>query len=429
MRPITLTGMLLILAAVPGLAQEDERDARIRNLERKLEVLGSELEDLKRDRFEDRIEALEEAVEAAPREDSTGRGGYDWFERLSLGGYGEHHFNIEEADGADFSDIHRFVIQIDYDFNDWIHFTSETEIEHAFVNDGDGEISIEQFFVDFDVHEMASVRVGRVLTPLGIINQRHEPPTFHGVERPQFATRIIPSTWSSDGIGVHGRLLAWLTYEAYLVGSLDGSGFSDNGIRGGRIKERPSLHELAGTGRFDFFPLAETAVSWADNLRFGASYFFGGLDNGDQGNNPGVDDASIRIYSGDFEYVLQDFEFRGAVAFEEIEGAEKIGNNVAEGIFGWYLEGAYFWYPDAWRTGRFEDSDASVFVRYDAFDTQYNMPGGVDPNPIRQREEWTAGVQFWFTQNLVFKVDVQFPSDKDNKDRNVKFNLGLGFQF
>ena len=38
-----------------------------------------------------------------------------------------------------------------YDFNDWIKFHSETEVEHAFVSNEskDGELSVEQAYVDF----------------------------------------------------------------------------------------------------------------------------------------------------------------------------------------------------------------------------------------------------------------------------------------
>ena len=46
---------------------------------------------------------------------------------------------------------------------------------------------IEQAAVDFLLSEPFNIRVGRVLTPLGIINKWHEPPSFNGVERPSFS--------------------------------------------------------------------------------------------------------------------------------------------------------------------------------------------------------------------------------------------------
>ena len=42
--------------------------------------------------------------------------------------------------------------------------------------------------------------------PVGIINERHEPPVYYGVERPFVDTVIIPTTWFEIGAGVHGEV-------------------------------------------------------------------------------------------------------------------------------------------------------------------------------------------------------------------------------
>ena len=74
----------------------------------------------------------------------------------------------------------------------------------------------------------------------------HEPPTFNGVERPSVEKLVIPTTWSSDAIGMFGRPVPAFSYEAYVMGGLDGSKFSSlNGIRDGRIKGRASLNDPA----------------------------------------------------------------------------------------------------------------------------------------------------------------------------------------
>ena len=203
-----------------------------------------------------------------------------WTQRLTIGGYGETHLNMREGPGGDSIDNHRYVGYLGYEFTDWIHLQSEVEIEHSFVADGDGEISIEQLYTDFLLVPELNLRVGRVLVPVGIVNQRHEPTTFNGVERPSFAKYIIPTTWSSDGIGIFGNLSPELDYQAYVVGGLDGSGFSSSGIRGGRIKERTSLNDVAFTGRLDYYPWAQVSRDNNESLRFGLSAYAGGLDNG-----------------------------------------------------------------------------------------------------------------------------------------------------
>jgi hypothetical protein len=353
----------------------------------------------------------------------------DTLGKINLGGYGEIHSNFTEGTEKDQFDIHRLVLYLGYDFSDWIKFHSETELEHAFVNDGDGEVSIEQAYFDFLLSDLFNVRAGRVLTPIGIINKYHEPTLFNGVERPSFATSIIPTTWSSDGIGIFGNINPSLSYGAYVVAGLDGSGFNAiSGIRGGRIKERPSLNEPAFTARLDYYPFIEALKESDQSLRFGLSGYFGGLDNGDQGSNPGID-GEIAITSADFEYSRSKFDFRGAVANIDIDGARQIGNGTAEQMFGWYLEGGYHFWPQQWKTGKLAKSDAVAFVRYDNFDTQHKMPSGISRNPAGDREEWTVGVSFFPVSNLVIKADYQIRDDDSGGDLDDLFNVGIGWTF
>ena len=351
--------------------------------------------------------------------------------KLKFGGYGEIHGNFTEGSESDKADIHRLVLYLGYDFADWIKFHSETEIEHAYVNDGDGEVAIEQAHLDFLHSDNFNVRAGRILTPVGIINKTHEPPTFNGVERPLFETEIIPTTWASDGVGIFGSFNPSLSYEAYVVGGLDGSGFNETtGIRGGRIKERPSLNEPSFTTRLDYRPFAEALSNSDQSLRMGISGYFGGLDNGDQGSNPGID-GEIALTSADFEYSVSKFDFRGVIANINLDGARSLGGaaDVAEEIFGWYLEGAYHFWPDEWKTGKLEKSDATVFVRYDDVDTQHEMPSGVARNPAGAQTEWTVGTNFYLTPNFVIKADYQIRDDDSGSDLDDLLNIGVGWAF
>ncbi len=427
-------------AAADGFAP-DERNKKIEQLERMLEELAEQVKDLKEERTAERT-AVMDNQETLTRltsqvdeleddlSDSWALDSDSWVNKFTIGGYADVHANFGEGDTADQFDIHRLVLFLGYDFNDWIKFSSETEIEHGFVSkDSGGELVLEQAYLDFLLSDAINIRAGRILTPLGIVNAKHEPPSFNGVERPSFAKFIIPSTWSSDGIGVFGSITPGLTYEAYVVGGLDGSEFSaKNGIRGGRIKERPSLHEPAFTGRLDYFPFAAHGGPYGQMLRFGASAYFGGLDNGNKGNNPDIN-GDISIYSADFEYSVSRFDFRGAVAYEQIDGAREIGNGTASDIFGWYLEGGYHFWPDSWKRGKLAKSDAVAFVRYDDFDTQYKVPSGVAKDPAGDRSEWTFGVNFYLQPNLVLKADYQIRDDDTRDGLDDLFNLGIGWQF
>jgi len=412
-------------------------DTRLTDLEKLVRSMSVELKQLRAERQEDQLRQQKtQATITAIQADADTMRNSNWMavgeelQNFRFGGYGEMHANFGENGTADQFDIHRLVMFLGYDFNDWIHFNTEVEIEHGFVSDDSGgELVVEQAYVDFEIDKSINIRAGRVLTPLGIVNQKHEPTSFFGVERPLFAKYIIPSTWSSDGVGIYGSPCQWLDYQLYLVAGLDGSGFSDkNGIRGGRLKERPSFHEPAITGRVDIRPFAGVQLPHNQSLRLGLSGYFGGLDNGNKGKNPGVN-GDLSIVSADFDYSICKFDFRGAVAYEHISNAASLGNGTAEGIFGWYLQGGYHIMPDSWKKGKLADSDAVVFVRYDDVDTQHKMPSGVSRNPAGQRNEWTFGVNFYPTKNFVVKVDYQVRSNGNGDDLDDLINFGLGWEF
>jgi hypothetical protein len=412
-------------------------EARITQLEQTIRQLSAEVRELRdqsdeaRQARADQAELLQAVREDVRKRESTRRlDPNGWLSRFHLGGYGEMHANFGEGDAADQFDLHRLVLYLGYDFADWIRFHSEIELEHAFASsDSGGEVSVEQAYVDFLAWPALNFRLGRVLTPLGIVNAKHEPPTFNGVERPSFAKYIIPTTWSSDGVGIFGSPASWLQYELYVVGGLDGSELSaKSGIRDGRIKERPSLHEPAVTGRLDFFPLAGREAAFGQQLRLGVSGYCGGLDNGNKGKDPGLD-GRILIYSADLEYTIGKLDVRGAIAHEVIDGAREIGNGTASEIFGWYLEGGYHIWPEAWKKGKFRESDAVAFVRFDWIDTQHRMPDGIARNPAGRRREWTLGLNFYLTPNFVLKADYQIRDDDSGEGLANLLNIGAGWQF
>jgi hypothetical protein len=372
-----------------------------------------------------RIQALETQLKTLQRQAEKPEGG----SKLRLGGYGEFHVNVVESDGKDQADFHRAVLYLGYDFTDWISLNSETEIEHAFVEGGDGEVAIEQLYLDFRAGERLNYRVGRVLAPLGIINQRHEPPIFNGVERPLVDTVIIPTTWAVDGAGIYGTLSDHWKYEAYLSNGLDGSQFHAlDGWRKGRMKERPGLSQLAVSGRLDVFPLATADLATPQSLRLGAAFFGGGVDNANKGGESNID-ARVALYIADADYSIGPIDLRGEYAYGTVDGAQTIGPTVASAIKGWYLEGAWHWWPAGWQVGKLQEADAVLFVRFDAADTQEKLPAGGVKNLAGDRTETTVGINFYPTRNVVLKADYQFKGDATAVAVNDQFNLGVGWAF
>ena len=188
----------------------------------------------------------------------------------ALSGYMDFHFNkLEFEDGR--LDFHRFVLLVTHSFSDRIRFVSELELEHALVEglEEAGELELEQAYVDFLLSRRFNVRAGMMLMPVGIINERHEPPVYYGVERPFVDTVIMPTTWFEVGAGVHGELGRGWRYRSFITSPLNAREFTaDEGIRGGRQKgSDTNIGRPALTGRLEYVGLA--------GLTAGASFWTG----------------------------------------------------------------------------------------------------------------------------------------------------------
>ena len=160
-----------------------------------------------------------------------------------ISGYMDFHFNnVQHQDPM--LDFHRFVLLFNHSFSDRVRFVAELELEHAVVS-GETEGELEQAYIDFLISRPFNARAGMILAPVGVINERHEPPVFHGVERPSVETVIIPTTWFGAGAGVHGELRGGLRYRAYAMETLDASGVQRGGGTSRRSAKRGQVEREA----------------------------------------------------------------------------------------------------------------------------------------------------------------------------------------
>jgi hypothetical protein len=163
---------------------------------------------------------------------------------VTVGGYGEVHFtNVRGPETPATINLRRFVVYLANAFTDRLSLRSEIEWEDAKVEPGQsgGEISIEQLFLDYRFSDAFTLRTGLLLSPIAIVNETHEPPTFNGVQRPDFEHDVIPTTWRELGIGAAGAVpgVEGLAYRVYLLNGLRAEGFSAaEGIRGAGRKAR-----------------------------------------------------------------------------------------------------------------------------------------------------------------------------------------------
>lgn len=340
-----------------------------------------------------------------------------------ISGYMDFHFNnVQNRDPV--LDFHRFVLLFSHSFSDRVRFMAELELEHAVVSDEtEGELELEQAYVDFLISPPFNARAGMVLAPVGVINERHEPPVFHGVERPSVETVIIPTTWFGAGVGVYGEVSGALRYRVYAMETLDASRFSaEEGLRDGRQKGAESnAKHIAGTGRLEYVG--------TPGLVLGASFW-----SGDTGFAFPRIDTSVTMTEFDGRYRWHELDVRGLYAHAFLDGMAELNStvqrivgvspNVADQIRGFYIEGSYFIVPKP------APRELAMFVRYENFDTQYRMPDGFNAIPAFDRDSWTFGITYFPDPDVAVKVDyTMLRSQSDVVPAPNSFNIGLGWWF
>ena len=337
----------------------------------------------------------------------------------------EFHYNKPEAaDGQ--LDFHRFVLLVTHEFSPRIRFVGELELEHAFVEglEEAGELELEQAYVDFLLSRGFNVRAGMMLMPIGILNERHEPPVFYGVERTFVDTVIVPTTWFEVGAGVHGEVGRGWRYRLFVTSPLNAAEFSaDEGLRGGRQKgAEANIGRAALTGRAEYVGLR--------GLTAGISFWTG---------RSGFEfrprfDVPVHLVEADARYSRDRLELRAQIARVAIDNAATLNDalarttgvspNIASGLHGAYAEAGYRLIE-----GR-KWGDVGAFVRYENFDTQARMPAGFVPLPSLDRDAWVLGGTYWPEPDIALKVDyvIQRNQSPTLKAPNA-FNVGLGWWF
>ncbi len=344
--------------------------------------------------------------------------------RLPVAGYMDFHFNKERGLPGEF-DFHRFVLLFGHSFSSRLKFWSELEVEHAFIEGGEesGEVALEQAYLDFLLKPQFNLRAGMLLAPVGIVNERHEPPSFNGVERPFVETFIIPTTWREMGFGATGDLGRGFRYRAYLMSGLDASRFtSGEGFGAGKTNGfLASFRNPAKVTRLEYVGLRRLAL--------GASVYSGHTGFNLHSVNPRVD-----IFDVDGRYSYRRLDFRGLFADTWISRAGELNRalqletgsnpNIASRMRGAYLESAVHLLP------RQNRNDLILFARREAWNTQRRMPEGYVPLPQFDRTSWVLGATYKPHADIAVKFDYGFNSSARSVFRPADtINFGIGWWF
>lgn len=343
-------------------------------------------------------EATEEAVKAASLMTN----------KTSIGGYGELHYNnLDDQNGTadkDEIDFHRFVLFFGHEFNDNLRFFSELELEHGIAGDGkSGEIELEQAYIEYDINQQHRVKGGLFLSPVGILNETHEPNTFYGTERNPVEKNIVPATWWAAGAMFSGEIAQGFSYDLAATSGLDVSkkgSTTSYKIRDGRQKVSKALaDDFAYTARLKW-----TAIPGVE-LAATAQY----QEDVTQSQDPTAGSATL------FEThaVIQRgaFGLRALYARWDLDGDGPKATGYDEQT-GWYIEPSFR-----------INSNLGLFARYNEWDNQAGS--GTDT----EYQQVDLGVNWWPHQSVVVKFDYQTQSAPANKKELDGFNLGLGYQF
>jgi hypothetical protein len=316
----------------------------------------------------------------------------------AISGYMDFHYTKRQFEDG-FIDFHRFVLLFTHAVTDRIRFV-----------------------LDFLISRRFNVRAGMLLVPVGIINERHEPPVYYGVERPLTDTVIVPSTWFEAGAGVHGEVGRGWRYRAYVMAPLDASGFSaDEGIRGGRQKgSEANMRRPAFTGRVEYVGLP--------GLTAGGSVWTGrsGFDF-----QPTLE-VPVHLVEGDVRYSRDRLELRAQLARVFIERAGELNDrlalrtgvnpNIARQLQGFYVEAGY-------RVVSSARGELGVFTRYERVDTQFRLPAGVTALEEFNRRHWVVGMTYWPDPDVAVKFDYTAATNRSIFREADVLGIGLGWWF
>jgi hypothetical protein len=345
-------------------------------------------------------EKVEAAVDVAEESRKTAAGAASWTENTQIGGYGELHYN--NLDSKKEIDFHRFVLFFGHQFTDRLRFWSELELEHSISGDDqNGEIELEQAYIEYDLTANQHVKGGIFLLPVGILNETHEPPTFYGVERNPVERNIIPTTWWAGGAALNGEIAPGWSYDLGIHEGLETSAGSNYAVRSGRQKtSEANANDLASTGRIKWTGVA--GVELAATVQYQSDVT--------QGEDP--DAGHAWLFETHAAIRRGPFGLRALYAMWDLDGdgPESVGADEQEGF---YIEPSYRITPK-W----------GVFARYNQWD---NQAGNGDSDS--EKKQVNAGVNFWPHPDVVLKADVQQQDNEGNSKNDNGWNLGVGYQF
>jgi Phosphate-selective porin O and P len=451
---VALAGVCLSATAVyaadaPSTVTEDKLEQQIAQMQQQLDLLKAQQQQLKAQNEALAAQQQQQAAQAQVASAAAPTGGIS--PDLSLWGYGEIYYThpVHDSKLTEF-DLARAVFGIGYRFDERTVFNSEFEVEHAVASADDaGEFEVEQFYINHQFSDWASLKAGLFLMPFGLLNEHHEPTNFYGVQRNFVETLIIPSTWREGGLGLHGTTASGLTWDVGLTTGMDLGKWNNN-------PEDPQYRTALQLEDTDVAPLQATHqelqlanaqhlaqylslnYSGVTGLLVGAALFTG--DAAVATVPVGLPDQRVTLWEGHARWTpgaadLSAVYARGSISNTAAYNLANTGvsNPMPAQFLGYYFQGAY----TLWQRGGLRFSPFLRWEHYDMGASYDGIPPGFttlptglasdgQPWPQPNDRVWTFGANFYLNPHLVFKADYQDFSVNTNFTR---FDLGMGLNF
>ena len=320
----------------------------------------------------------------------------------TIGGYGELHYNRAQNGNDDPTiklDFHRFIIYYGYNWTEEWSFKSEVELEHNFVSGGNGELELEQAFVNYHSN-LFGFQAGVILPSVGLINEYHEPPLFISVERPEYSKYVIPTTWFGNGFALYGSM-SGLNMRFVLMEDMEGEGIGA-GIRSGRGKGYK-------TTAYDWVKNISVNYTGIAGLRIGGSYT---MNNAPIDNNP---DSTVSFGLGEINLKYEANNIYAVMEYGNISYENNPSGYTSSG--GYYLDLGYNVAGFVGLEGRL-----IPWFRY----SDYNRGNdNADKHYTIQR----FGLTYWPISSVVFKFDYGTHQTESADDVKTQINVGVGYNF
>ncbi len=366
-------------------------------------------------------------------QDSTGS-------KTSVGGYAEAHYHqdisMDEKIPGEL-DLHRVVLYVGHTFSDKLSFKSELEWEHVF------EAEVEQAYFDYKFSDLIGMRAGYVLTPMGIINEYHEPPLFNGVDRPNIDRYIVPTTWRELSAGFFGRLdKLSLKYQAYITngfishkeGKTALSG--EMGLREGRQEGAESIiHSPNFAAKIDWYGISGLKVGLAGYMGNTQSDVpLSNVSNLKVASQLSYDSTvvGIKMIGVDYRYAINGLETRGEFIYSMLSNTarfnQKDSTDLGSAMMGYYIEAGYNIMPLICMAS---NQKLALFARIE----EYNMHQDVEDsfvtpvNGAYNHRDFVFGASYRPKDNFAYKFDYRLRSDANGEELPSQVNLGVGVYF